>query len=193
MSNEQLIMTKILPTTTAPDGFSLISNFLTIEEQTDLLHEISALEYHEAIFRGKRLKRTTSQFGYAYVFKGKQLATAEPMPQFLLAVAQKALTHCPPGTEFNQCFITRYPTSAGIGWHIDSPCFGDLVVGLSLGGSGRFQFRPKRTNLVSFETELISGSMYLIDRSSRWDYEHRLMPVKDERYSIGFRHVAIKT
>lgn len=180
-------------TTIPPDGFSLILNVLNIEEQTDLHREISALEYQEASFRGKRLKRTTVQFGYAYILKGKKLATAEPMPLFLLAIAQKALTHCPPGTKFNQCIITRYPNNAGIGWHIDAPRFGDLVVGLSLGGSGRFQFRPKRTNLVPFETELSSGSMYLIDRSSRWDYEHRLMPVKEERYSIGFRFVTIET
>jgi hypothetical protein len=50
MSSKQLIMTKILPTTTAPDGFSLISNFLTIKEQNELLREISALEYQEASF-----------------------------------------------------------------------------------------------------------------------------------------------
>ncbi|WP_310482182.1 alpha-ketoglutarate-dependent dioxygenase AlkB [Chamaesiphon sp. VAR_48_metabat_403] len=186
-------MTKTLPMTTAPDGFSLISNFLTINEQTELLCQISAFEYQEASFRGKRLKRTTSQFGYAYILKGKQLAAAEPMPPFLLALAQKALANCSPQAEFNQCIITRYQVSAGIGWHVDAPRFGDLVVGISLAGSGRFQFRPKRTNLISFETELTSGSMYLIDGCSRWDYEHRLMPVKEERYSIGFRYVAIET
>jgi DNA oxidative demethylase len=174
-----------------PEGFSYTANILTIEEQSELLHEISALKYLEASFRGKRLKRTTAQFGYAYQLKGKQLGMAEPMPSFILNLAQRALLHCTPDAKFNQCIITKYPPTAGIGWHTDAPKFGDLVVGMSLGGVGQFQFRPKRSNLVLFETTLEPGSIYLMGGSSRSDFEHRILPVKIERYSIVFRFVAI--
>lgn len=111
------------------------------------------------------------------------------MPQFILNVAQKALPHGPSDMEFNQCIVTRYPAGAGIGWHVDAPKFGEHVVGFSLGGAARFQFRPKGSKVVSFEAELTPGSMYRLSGSCRWYFEHRVKEVSMERYSVMFRHV----
>src|SRR5947209_7479962 len=42
---------------------------------------------------------------------------------------------------------------------------------------------------VSFEVETPSGSMYLMRGPARWEYQHQVVPVRTERYSLTFRHV----
>jgi alkylated DNA repair dioxygenase AlkB len=173
----------------APDGFLFVPDFLSPTEQSELLHKLAALTYEHDTFRGQRLKRGYAQFGYAYVSTGRKLKPVAELPPFLSAVAAKALPYCPAGTTFEQCIVTRYPQGAGIGWHPDAPIFGDCIVGVSLGGRGRFQFRPKDSEDVSFEVEASSGSMYLMRGPARWEYEHQVVPVRTERYSLTFRHV----
>jgi alkylated DNA repair dioxygenase AlkB len=189
-------MTKNKNTIITPDGLLFIPNSLNIEEQSNLLNKLSDLDYQYAVFRGHQLKRTTCQFGYKYLLKGKgkKLEPTQAIPAFLEAIAQKALQYCPAGNEFNQCIVTRYPSSAGIGWHIDNLIFGDNIAGFSLGGTGRLQFQlPKAEDRDSppFEVEVSSGSLYIMSRASRYDFQHRLMPVKSERYSIVFRYLTV--
>jgi alkylated DNA repair dioxygenase AlkB len=173
----------------APDGFLFVPDFLALVEQSELLHELAALIYEHDTFRGQQLKRGYAQFGYAYISTGRKLKAVAELPPFLSAVAAKALLYCPAGTTFGQCIVTRYPQGAGIGWHTDAPKFGDCIVGVSLGGQGRIQFRPKGSKDVSFEVEVSSGSMYLMRGPARWEYEHQVVPVRTERYSLTFRHV----
>jgi DNA oxidative demethylase len=175
----------------APEGFLFVADFLSAAEQSELLRELVALAFEHDIFRGQRLKRGYAQFGYAYVSTGRKLEQVAAMPDFLSAVAAKVLPRCPVGTAFNQCIVTRYPLGAGIGWHTDAPKFGECVVGVSLGGRGRFQLRPNGSQDVSFEVEVLPGSMYLMRGPARWDYQHQVVPVRTERYSLTFRHVAL--
>jgi alkylated DNA repair dioxygenase AlkB len=132
-----------------------------------------------------------TQFGYAYVSTGRKVEAAPELPEFLTAVAAKALTYCPAGTTFNQCIVSRYPVGAGIGFHSDADVFGDCIVGVSPGGRGRFQFQCKDIDEVMFEVELLPGSMYMMHGPSRWDHTHRVVPVRAERYSLTFRSVRL--
>jgi hypothetical protein len=80
--------------------------------------------------------------------------------------------------------------NSGIGWHTDAPRFGECVVGVSLGGDARFQFRPNGSEEVSYEIKAAPGSLYLMRGPTRWEYQHQVVPVKTERFSLTFRHVA---
>jgi alkylated DNA repair dioxygenase AlkB len=172
-----------------PDNFVYVADSLTPEEQTSLLRDLRALDYQHDTFRGQRLKRGNAQFGYAYVSTGRKLEAATGFPDFLRPIMSGARALCPDGTEFNQCIVTRYPPGSGIGWHTDAPRFGDSIVGVSLGGAARLQFRRKGADDVSYEVLAESGSMYLMRGPSRWEYQHQVVPVKSERYSLTFRHV----
>lgn len=174
---------------TVPKGFCYVPDFLDAEEQRALHGHLDALGYEHDVFRGQRLKRRYAQFGYAYVSTGRKLEPAAPMPDFLAALTTKALPHCPPGTQFNQCIVTHYPKGAGIGWHTDAPRFGDCIMGVSLGGLARLQFRPNGTEPISFEVLAGPGSLYVMTGSARWLHQHKVTPVKSERYSLTFRHV----
>lgn len=172
-----------------PEGFEYVASFLDEPEQQTLLDSISHLEFHHDSFRGQQLKRSYAQFGFAYASTGRRLHPVEPFPPFLESVITKALPLCPPGTTFDQCIITRYPSGAGIGWHVDAPSFGECIAGLSLGSGGRFQLRAVGTKDVAHELVVASGSMYVMSGPARWNYQHQVVPVRSERYSLTFRSV----
>lgn len=175
---------------TAPDGLSYVADFLNPEEHAALLRELQALEYEHDVFRGQRLKRGYAQFGYAYVSTGRKLERVADMPDFLRSVIEKAQAIHQGCEPFNQCIVTHYPPNSGIGWHTDAPRFGECVVGVSLGGEARFQFRPNGSEEVSYEIWADPGSMYLMRGPARWEFQHQVVPVKAERFSLTFRHVA---
>jgi alkylated DNA repair dioxygenase AlkB len=174
----------------APSGFEYVGDFLSNDEQAVLLRELMALGYQHDTFRGQRLKRGYAQFGYAYVSTGRKLQTTASIPASLRAVIDKAIPHCPAGSTFNQCIVTHYPTGSGIGWHTDAPRFGECIVGVSLGAEARLQFRPNGVEEVTFEVRAAPGSMYLMHGPARWEHQHQVVPVKDERYSLTFRNVS---
>jgi DNA oxidative demethylase len=174
----------------APDGFVYVAKFLSDAEQGSLLREVRVLTYTHDRFRGQTMKRGWAQFGYEYVSIGQKLTPAPPMPAFLQAVIEQARSYYPNGVEFAQCIVTHYPAGAGIGWHTDAPRFGDCILGVSLTAAARLQFRPNKSQAVCFETTAAPGSLYVLQGISRWNYQHQIVPVKAERYSLTFRSVA---
>jgi alkylated DNA repair dioxygenase AlkB len=174
---------------TTPIGLEYVADFLSGEEQATLLRELRALPFQHDTFRGQQLKRSYAQFGYAYVSTGRRLEATAAMPEFLRAVIDKVRPRCPDGTEFNQCIVTHYPPGSGIGWHTDAAGFGECVVGVSLDAEARLQFRPNGAEEASYEVRAAPGSMYLMRGPVRWDYQHQVVPVKTDRFSLTFRHV----
>jgi DNA oxidative demethylase len=176
-----------------PEGFLYIPHFLSLKEQATLLSELQSLIYKHDVFRGKQLKRGYTQFGYSYVSTGRKLEVAPMIPAFLQRLIKKASPYYPKDITFTQCIITHYPSGAGIGWHTDAPLFGDYVIGVSLAGAARLQFRPNGSKELTYELEAIPGSLYLMQGLVRWNYQHQIVPVKVERYSLTFRHVTEPT
>jgi alkylated DNA repair dioxygenase AlkB len=171
-------------------GFLYIPGFLSLTEQDCLLRQVRALPYERDVFRGKLMKRRWAQFGYNYVSIGQKLTPAPPIPPFLQRVIEKASPYYPTGINFSQCIVTHYPVRAGIGLHKDAPRFGDCILGVSLASPARLQFSPNHSKKVSFEVTASPGSLYVMQGEARWHYQHRLVPVKAERYSLTFRTIA---
>jgi DNA oxidative demethylase len=174
---------------TRPEGLRYVERFLSPTEQDALLCELRALTYVPEVFRGVVMKRRWAQFGYKYVAIGRKLEPAPPIPPYLKTVIEKASPYYPLGIEFDQCIVTLYPPGSGIGWHTDAPPFGDHILGVSLASEARLQFRPNGTQKASFEVTAAPGSVYVIQGIARWHYQHRLIPVKAERFSLTFRTV----
>jgi alkylated DNA repair dioxygenase AlkB len=174
----------------APEGFVYIPDFLSPDEQESLLEILRTLSYEHDVFRTKTMKRAGAHFGYKYVAVGQRLEPAPPIPPYLQAVIDKAAPYYPSGIEFMQCIVQFYCKGSGIGWHSDAPPFGDCILGVSLASEARLRFRPKGAAHPSFEATAAPGSLYVMQGVARWDYEHQIMPVKKERFSLTFRTIA---
>lgn len=173
----------------APAGFSYLPEFLTHGEQTALLYHLQGLDYKRDIVRGQRLKRAAAMFGYDYVAAGRKLDPAPPLPPFLTSLIAKGMPNCPDDVQFDQCIVTHYPEGAGIGWHTDHPRFGDCIMAVSLGADARLQFRRSGDKQVCVEVLAAPGSLYVMHGPARWDFQHQIVPVKADRFSLTFRHV----
>ena len=176
-----------------PKGFSYWENFITEQEETQLIAEIGKLNLHPLIFQGFEAKRLVESYGLDYNFDKRQVSEGKPIPAFLSSVIERAgekLNIMP--ALFKEVLVTEYPIGFVINWHRDAPPF-DVVVGISLMSDCQFRFRPYvkpdrgRTKAISMTVR--RRSVYVLSGEARTDWEHSIQPVKDRRYSITLRTI----
>jgi alkylated DNA repair dioxygenase AlkB len=172
-----------------PEGLSYREEFITPDEEHELLDAFGALDFRTLTMRGQTAKRTVRHYGLDYDYESGDLVPADPLPDALvpLRVRAAALIERDPD-DLVQILVTRYPEGAGIGWHRDAPMFGTRIVGVSLAGSSRMRFQ--RTIKGERETaaiELPPRSAYVLSGKARWSWQHSIPPTKELRYSVTFR------
>lgn len=176
-----------------PEGFRYHRGFLTVDEERDLAAELVRLPFREFEFQGFLGRRRVVSYGWRHVFDGSGLQEAEPIPDFLLDIRERAALfagHAPEA--FEHVLLTEYSGGAAIGWHRDRPSFGE-VVGISLLAPARLRFRRKHG--AKWERAVIEAeprSAYLLAGPARRDWEHSIPAVESLRYSITFRTVVAK-
>ena len=176
------------PDPALPEGLEYRAEFLSPEEERELAERFAELPFKEFEFHGFLGKRRTVSFGLHYAFDGSGLREAEPIPDFLIPVRQKAAELTRIGAEALQhALVIEYAPGAGIGWHKDRPVFGD-VVGISLLAPARMRFRRKQEDKWQ-RAALIAEprSAYLLTGPARSEWEHSIPAMEELRYSITFR------
>jgi alkylated DNA repair dioxygenase AlkB len=134
-------------------------------------------------------KRLTANYGSAYDYQRARPIPAPPLPGWLVDL--RALLAPQFGRDpaaFVQGLLIRYDPGAGIGWHRDRPQYGE-VMGLSLGAPAVLRLR-RRLPGGGFErrsVELPPRSLYLLSGDVRWEWEHSIAPMAQQRRSITFR------
>lgn len=185
------------PDNTTPEGFVYREEFISPEEEQQLVAAIRELAFGEVRMHGVVAKRRTAHFGRSYEFQTFKLGDAPPIPAFLQPVRERAgeLVRRNP-EDFGEALVTEYPAGAGIGWHRDAPAFG-IVVGISLLAECTMQFRPwpvkqadrkrggKRTKPLA--QVLAARSVYVLDGPARSQWQHHIPAATALRYSITFR------
>lgn len=180
---------------TLPNGFIYRPDFLTITEERTLLSYIEDLPLEHAVGAGiYQGKRRYLNFGWSYSFKEGKLIEGPPLPFWLAPVAHKIAKWMDiPKAKVVEALVQEYPVGSGIGWHRDNEPF-EYVIGISLGAWSRMRLRPMRSHqkrkrsvqdVVALELE--PRSAYIMQRESRWLYQHSVAPVRALRYSITFR------
>jgi alkylated DNA repair dioxygenase AlkB len=174
-----------------PVGFSYLPDFISKEEETSLLQEISTIELHTFMFQGYEAKRRVASFGYDYSFEKRALAKGKDFPPaFDWLVERTAGKAGVPVTSIAELLVTEYPVGSVINWHRDAPPF-DLIAGISLHADCTFRLRPQekakqgRGSIISLPVH--RRSLYLMHGESRSEWQHSISPVKDVRYSITLR------
>lgn len=169
-------------------GLDYRPDFVTADEERELVGHLSAEELSPFRFHGWTGKRLTRTFGWRYDFDDASFAPAEPIPGWLEPLRTKAAAFggVPPDA-FVHALLVRYDPGAGIGWHRDRPVF-DRVVGVSLGTPAVIRFRRRRHG--GFDREQLAvepRSAYLLTGPARHDWEHSIAPGETLRFSITFR------
>src|SRR5579883_1175601 len=159
-------------------GFAYFPEFLSSAQSRELLEYVRSLPMKHDVFCGKVMRRASYNLGYDYLAIGRRLTPVEPFSEPIRELAARAKAHCGCIEKFDECSITNYGIGAGIGWHTDARFFGDYILGVSLGADGRMQFRPNGGSTATGEVTVAPGSLYIMTGPARWDYQHRIVPVK---------------
>ena len=172
-----------------PEGFRYREDVVPPADEAALIAEIERLPFREFEFQGHLGKRRVVSFGWRYDFDERTLQKAGDLPDFLLALRERAAAFAEmPGTALQQALVSEYRPGAGIGWHRDKAMFGD-VVGISLVSPCRLRLRRSRG--AGWERASITAvprSAYLLRGPSRTEWEHSVPPVEALRYSVTFRN-----
>lgn len=176
-------------------------NYITLLPEKQWIH-VSKTKDHEP-----NISRRTLHFGYLYNYSSKSATKTHEIPKQFVKLAKKIVDIYNAKTTdkkigqsyFNQCIVNEYvgKYKHGIGWHIDSNIFGDVIGCFTLGHTFPIYFRFKEQILT---TNPEKGSLYIMSGDSRYKYEHSIPSrlsdkvgdknvERETRYSITFRHM----
>jgi alkylated DNA repair dioxygenase AlkB len=174
-----------------PAGFTIESNFVSVDEERALIRHISELPLGAVQFGAFEGKRRVASFGWRYDYSRQTLEQAVPLPDWMTSLASRVerIFQLPNGA-IQQILCTEYEEGVGIGWHRDKPHF-DEIFGLSLASACKFRFRRRLNDSwqrLTFDIE--PRSLYRISGEARHVWEHSIPLVPARRYSVTFRTMA---
>jgi alkylated DNA repair dioxygenase AlkB len=158
-----------------PPGFAFEAAFLGETEERFLLDWISGLALAPAAYKQYTARR--------------RIAMLAPVPEALRFLQERVARWARIDTDrFVHALVTEYLPGTPLGWHRDSPEFGELA-GLSLAGTARMNLRryPPRKGAAVLRLELPPRSVYALTGEARWGWQHAIAPTVERRCSITFR------
>ncbi|SOZ39220.1 alpha-ketoglutarate-dependent dioxygenase AlkB [Cupriavidus neocaledonicus] len=172
-------------------GLSYQLNFLTEQEERELLAIIRTLPLHPAQYKEHESRCRIISYGGIYDFSTN---TVEPSleldPRFFPLRERVAAWLGAEPREIENLLVTEYAPGTQLGWHRDVPQY-ETIVGISLGSAAVLRFRryppSQPTNRQSIKLELAPRSIYKLEGVARWEWQHSVPPVKDRRWSITLR------
>ncbi len=182
------------------EGLTYIPNFITVEEQQNLLNSIDQGEWLSD------LKRRVQHYGYKYDYRKRNIDLSMKMgalPDWAIQMGQKLLAQGLIKHEPDQLIINEYLPGQGIANHIDcEPCFEDGIASLSLGSACCMEFTKGYNRLEIIPILLEPRSALVMTGVARYDWLHGIKAVKTEtfqgwkivrarRVSLTFRKVIL--
>jgi DNA oxidative demethylase len=166
-------------------GLEYRQDFISEDEERDLLGRLHDIDLAPFRFQGWTGNRKTRSYGWRYDFDDSTFRPAEPIPTWLEPLRDKASVLA--GAEIAHALIARYDPGAGIGWHKDRGVF-DRVVGISLLSPAVLRFRKRSpSGFARFNLPVDPRSAYILSGEARYEWEHRIVPGEELRFSITFR------
>jgi alkylated DNA repair dioxygenase AlkB len=174
-----------------PEGFHYYPDFITEDEETQLVTLIQQYPLKNMVFQGFEAKRKIMSFGYDYHFDTRNLTKGVPIPEEFNSIILKVAHQLNISEDsIQEILLTEYGIGHVINWHRDAPPF-EKIAGISLLSDCTFKLRPydkskqNRASVNSFTVE--RGSLYMMEGEARQNWEHSISPLKSLRYSITFR------
>ncbi len=185
---------RIRRTSRVPDGLIYRPEFISEQEERDLISAIQQLPFENALYHEYVAKRRIVAFGVDYSFETRQVTPGDPIPQFLLPLRERvaSLVSGLSPQALVEGLATEYQPGTCIGWHRDAPQFG-LVFGVSLASACRMRFRLTTKEEYEITSVLLEPrSAYVFQGEARSKWQHSIPAVEQLRYSITFRTLRVK-
>lgn len=169
-------------------GLTAKTEIVSPSEERSMIAAIDAEPLTPFQFQQWTGKRLTRSFGWSYDFQSGRLGRADPIPDWLLDVRERAAEFAGlEPDELIQALLIRYDEGAGIGWHRDRPIY-EHVVGISLGATATLRLRRRVDDKWQRAAlPLERRGVYRLSGQVRHDWEHSIAPMTERRHSITFR------
>lgn len=174
-----------------PPGMRYEEDFLSREEEAALVATVAALPLANMQYQQYTARRRVVSYGGSYDFSAQKLRTADPLPDWLDPLRERAGAWAGIAPErFTQALVAEYAPGTPLGWHRDVPDFED-VVGISLLNEAVLRFRPYPHvvggKAPGLKITVPPRSIYLLRGAARWEWQHSVVATKELRYSITLR------
>jgi len=182
------------------EGLTIIQNFISSEEEADLLDKISSELWLND------LKRRVQHYGFRYDYSKKKIDLSMYVGQ--LPVWSEVILDRIKGIQSidfipDQLIVNEYEPGQGISQHVDcTTCFTGIILSLSLGSGCELEFKHTKTkktekvyiqrnSLVIMQGEARYNWMHLI-RNRKTDPYNGIKLFRETRLSLTFRRVILK-
>jgi len=176
-------------TKVVPSGLRYFPEIISVREEKDIIEwavKIGSGKWQQDRMRGQVTRRKYISFGWAYKLYSRTLIQAGRIPSVLKDIRALCSVHAEASAKaFDQMVLIKYPIGAGIGAHTDAPCFGPVVLGLSLGTSCQMLFT--HSNLRDFKLLLEPRSLLVLSGESRFSWTHEIASLRRERMAVIIR------
>lgn len=162
--------------TPAVPGLVFVENFVTFQEEQELVNNIDAEDWVEA-FPGKTTSRRVQHYGFKYDYKQRTVKPTEEMPEWAIDVATKIDADA----EFDQLIVNEYLPGQGITAHTDAKCFGPKIASLSLGSHCVMRF-TKGTQTI--DVYLPRRSLVVLTGPARTQWKHQILFRKEDPHPL---------
>ncbi len=177
--------------TDLPEGLVYEPDFLTAEEEAQLIASVQDLPLEAARYKSYTARRRVVSYGGSFDYDANRLLPAAALVACLHPLRDKVARWLGmPADALVHTLVAEYRPGAPLGWHRDVPDF-EEVVGVSLGAEGLLRFRPyptkPRERAAVVRLALAPRSIYRMRGASRWAWQHSVAPPAERRWSITFR------
>ncbi len=167
-------------------GLDYRPEFITADEEGELLGHLQTMDLAPFRFQGWTGNRKTQSFGWRYDFDDATFQPAEPVPAWLAPLRAQGCRVCRPTTSRTRWWRVTIPAPESAGTRTGAcstrssacPCFHPPSCGFDSVHLRRF---------TRFNLRVEPRSAYRLSGEARYEWEHRIVPGDDLRFSITFR------
>lgn len=172
-------------------GLQYAPDFLSPEEEAQLLEVLRTLPLHPAKYKEYTARRQVVSFGGSYDFETNTLRPGMALDERLVPLRDRVANWLGVDREqLVQVLVAEYAPGTPLGWHRDVPDF-EAIAGVSLGNEAVLRFRPYPPDAAAkrqvVQLDVAARSIYRMAGAARWAWQHCVPPVKAHRWSITFR------
>lgn len=172
-------------------GLRYQPDFLSREDEAQLLEVIRTLSLHPAKYKEYLARRQVVSFGGSYDFDTHTLKAGKALDERLVPLRDRVADWLGVAHErLVQVLVAEYAPGTPLGWHRDVPDF-ETIAGVSLGSDATLRFRryppDEAAKRHAVQLDVAPRSIYKMEGAARWAWQHCVPPVKSLRWSVTFR------